>query len=114
MEEDELLVERKSWPVANREPSPEISPAMLALLKDLAPFLGDLHASKARSAAVILAKPAAARHPRYLRWRRRPGRGRNCVSFLSSRRAIIQELEELDRSAQEKLRLKDLVVFPAQ
>jgi DNA repair protein RecN (Recombination protein N) len=109
-EEDELLIEREILPNGKSRAFVGSRPATAALLKDLAPHLGDIHGQHDQQQ---LFSPAIQREmldtfagsgsavaetaELYERWRTRSA-----------------ELEELDRSAQEKLRLADLWSFQRQ
>jgi DNA repair protein RecN (Recombination protein N) len=107
MEEDELLVEREVLAGGKSRAFAGNRPATLALLKDLAPFLGDLHGQHDQQQ---LFSPSAQRDILDTF----AGAGDLAVetsSLFSQWRAATQELEELDRTAQEKLRLKDLWSF---
>jgi len=106
-EDGELLVEREIQSSGKSRALVGNHPATAALLRDLAPFLGDIHGQHdqqqlfspavqrdmldAFAGAEELAREVAAR---YRQWR----------SFST-------ELEELDRTSQEKLRLADLWAF---
>lgn len=106
-EENELLVEREILAGGKSRAFAGSRPATLALLKDLAPFLGDLHGqhdqqqlfSPSIQREILDAFAAAG----------------DLVSETASTfeqwRSATQELEELERTAQEKLRLKDLWTF---
>jgi DNA repair protein RecN (Recombination protein N) len=107
MEENELLLEREILAGGKSRAFAGSRPATLALLKDLAPHLGDLHGQHDQQQLFsgpaqreILdtfagAEPLAA----------------ETASLYTQWRAATEELEELDRTAQEKLRLKDLWSF---
>ncbi|HEY1757731.1 MAG TPA: DNA repair protein RecN [Bryobacteraceae bacterium] len=106
-EEGELLVEREIQSSGKSRALVGNRPATAALLRDLAPFLGDIHGQHdqqqlfsatvqrdmldAFAGAEELAREVAAR---YRQWH-----------------ALTTELEELDRTSQEKLRLADLWAF---
>jgi DNA repair protein RecN (Recombination protein N) len=106
-EDGELLVEREIQSSGKSRALVGNRPATAALLRDLAPFLGDIHGQHdqqqlfspavqremldAFAGAEELARDVAAR---YRLWR-----------------ALSSELEELDRTSQEKLRLADLWAF---
>jgi|SRR5579863_7447646 len=106
-EDGELLVEREIQSNGKSRALVGNRPATAALLRDLAPFLGDIHGQHdqqqlfspavqrdmldAFAGAEELAREVAAR---YRHWR-----------------AASAELEELDRGSQEKLRLADLWAF---
>ncbi len=106
-EDGELLVEREIQSSGKSRALVGNRPATAALLRDLAPFLGDIHGQHdqqqlfspavqrdmldAFAGAEELAREVAAR---YRQWR-----------------SLSAELEELDRTSQEKLRLADLWAF---
>jgi DNA repair protein RecN (Recombination protein N) len=106
-EDGELLVEREIQPNGKSRALVGNRPATVALLRDLAPFLGDIHGQHdqqqlfsptvqremldAFANVEELAHEVAAR---YQQWR-----------------GISAELEELDQTSQEKLRLADLWAF---
>ena len=107
MEENELLVEREILAGGKSRAFAGNRPATLALLKDLAPFLGDLHGQhdqqqlfSSSAQRDILDSFAGAEEL-----------ANETASLFAQWRAATQELEELDRTAQEKLRLKDLWSF---
>lgn len=104
VEDNELLVEREILANGKSRAFVASRPVTGALLRDLAPYLGDIHGQHDQQQ---LFKPEAQREmldsfagsdnaiaSLYLRWRR-----------------ATAEFEELDRNAQEKLRLADLWTF---
>src|SRR5580692_11536972 len=107
LEDHELLIEREILANGKSRAFVGNRPATAALLRDLAPFLGDIHGQHdqqqlfspavqrdmldAFAGAEELAREVAAR---YRHWR-----------------AASAELEELDHGSQEKLRLADLWAF---
>lgn len=107
LEEDELLVEREILAGGKSRAFAGNRPATLSLLKDLAPHLGDLHGqhdqqqlfSSAAQRDILDVFAGAA------------DQVAETASLFSAWRTATQELEELDRTAQEKLRLKDLWSF---
>ncbi|MBZ5605409.1 MAG: DNA repair protein RecN, partial [Acidobacteriia bacterium] len=105
IEDNELLVEREILATGKSRAFVGNRPATAALLKDLAPHLGDIHGQHDQqqlfSAAVqremldaFAGAPSGIVADLYTRWKQ-----------------VTSELEELDRSAQEKLRLTDLWSF---
>ncbi|MEP6962443.1 MAG: AAA family ATPase, partial [Acidobacteriota bacterium] len=106
-EDGELLIEREILPTGKSRAFAANRPATAALLRDLAPHLADIHgqhdqqqlfSSEIQCAMLdAFAKSDALLHPvadSYARWKQ-----------------TTAELEELDRTAQEKLRLADLWQF---
>jgi DNA repair protein RecN (Recombination protein N) len=107
IEENELLVEREILAGGKSRAFAGNRPATLALLKDLAPYLGDLHGQHDQQQ---LFSPEAQRDI----LDSFAGAGdfvAETGSLFAKWRAATQELEDLDRTAQEKLRLKDLWSF---
>jgi DNA repair protein RecN (Recombination protein N) len=104
-EENELLVEREILAGGKSRAFIGNRPATVALLKELAPHLGDIHGQHDQQQLFS------------------PGEQRDVLDAFASApvaeiaslferwRAANRELEELDRSAQEKLRLADLWSF---
>lgn len=107
LEDNELLVEREIQPSGKSRAFAGNRPATAALLRDLAPYLADIHGQHDQQQlfsseiqcqmldAFAKAEPLLARvSESFVRWKQ-----------------VTAELEELDRSAQEKLRLADLWQF---
>ncbi len=107
LEENELLVEREILAGGKSRAFVQNRPVTIALLKELAPYLGDLHGQhdqqqlfSASAQREILDGFAAAEElltetaDLFARWR-----------------TASNELEELDRGAQQKLREKDMWIF---
>jgi DNA repair protein RecN (Recombination protein N) len=107
-EENEILVEREILANGKSRAFVGNRPATVALLKELAPHLGDIHGQHDQQQ---LFSPAVQRD--FL-----DTFGSTPVTHIESVydgwRAANAELEELDRSAQEKLRLADLWSFQAK
>lgn len=107
LEDGELLIEREIQPNGKSRAFAGSRPATAALLRDLAPYLADIHGQHDQQqlfsseiqcqmldafakTGPLLARVAEA----FIRWKQ-----------------VTAELEELDRTAQEKLRLADLWQF---
>ena len=99
------------WPNGKSRAFAGNRPATAALLKDLAPQPGR-YPRPARSAAAVFGRGTARHAGRLRRSWRSGGRSRRRSSRAGARHS--QELEELDRTAQEKLRLSRPVDVPAQ
>ena len=106
-EDGELLVEREIQSSGKSRALVGNRPATAALLRDLAPFLGDIHGQHDQqqlfSPAVqrdMLDAFAGAEEP-----------AREVAARYRQWRSLSAELEELDRTSQEKLRLADLWAF---
>jgi DNA repair protein RecN (Recombination protein N) len=106
-EEGELLIEREIQSSGKSRALVGNRPATAALLRDLAPFLGDIHGQHDQQQ---LFSPAVQRDMLDAF----AGAG-DLVRTVSSRfkqwRALAAELEDLDKTSQEKLRLADLWAF---
>ena len=107
MEEGELLVEREILAGGKSRAFAGNRPATLALLKDLAPHLGDLHGQHDQQQLFS----SAAQRDILDAFAGAGDLVAETAALFSEWRAATQELEELDRTAQEKLRLKDLWSF---
>ncbi|MEY4940861.1 MAG: repair protein RecN [Verrucomicrobiota bacterium] len=107
LEDNELLVEREIQPNGKSRAFAGNRPATAALLRDLAPHLADIHGQHDQQQlfsseiqcqmldAFAKAEPLLARvSESFLRWKQ-----------------VSAELEDLDRTAQEKLRLADMWQF---
>jgi DNA repair protein RecN (Recombination protein N) len=107
IEDGELLVEREIQPGGKSRAFVSNRPATAALLRALAPFLADIHGQHDQQ---HLFSPAA--QCQMLDTFAAAGAlvGRVSGAFASWKRAAA-ELEELERSAQEKLRMADLWQF---
>jgi DNA repair protein RecN (Recombination protein N) len=106
-EDGELLVEREVQVNGKSRALVGNRPATAALLRDLAPFLGDIHGQHDQqqlfSAAVQREMLDAFAGSEEL--------ARDVATRYRQWRAASMELEELDRTSQEKLRLADLWAF---
>jgi DNA repair protein RecN (Recombination protein N) len=107
MEEGELLVEREILAGGKSRAFAGNRPATLALLKDLAPHLGDLHGQHDQQQLFS----SAAQRDILDVFAGAGDLSSETAALFGHWRAATQELEELDRTAQEKLRLKDLWSF---
>lgn len=107
LEDNELLVEREIQPSGKSRAFAGNRPATAALLRDLAPYLADIHGQQDQqqlfsSEIQCLMLDSFAKAEGLL--------ARVSESFVRWKQ-VTAELEELDRSAQEKLRLADLWQF---
>ncbi len=106
-EDGELLIEREILPNGKSRAFLCSRPVTASLLRDLAPFLGDIHGQHDQQslfspAAQLEILDAFGDHAAL----------REQVKDLYRRwRACVQEMEDLDRAEQEKLRLSDLWSF---
>ncbi|HEX3746298.1 MAG TPA: DNA repair protein RecN [Bryobacteraceae bacterium] len=107
IEEGELLVEREILAGGKSRAFVGSRPVAVSLLKDLAPYLGDIHGQHDQQLLFIadaqrdmLDAFAANREPLD-----------HAAALYRQWRAIAAELEELERTEQEKLRLLDLWSF---
>ncbi len=104
-EDGELLLEREISAEGKSRAFAGSRPATAALLRDLAPWLGDIHGQHDQQ---LLFSPAA----QLDLLDAFAGASRDAVAQLYDRwRAAARELEELERTEQEKLRLLDLWSF---
>ena len=107
IEDDELLIEREILAGGKSRAFVGSRPVAVSLLKDLAPHLGDIHGQHdqqllflADAQRDMLDSFAANREPL-----------ERAAALFQQWRATAAELEELERSEQEKLRLLDLWSF---
>ncbi|MFN3326051.1 MAG: DNA repair protein RecN [Bryobacteraceae bacterium] len=107
IEEDEILIEREILPGGKSRAFVANRPATASLLKEMAPWLGDIHGQHEQqrlfSAEAQLDLLDAFAGSRELVER--------TGGIYGQWRACARELEELERSEQEKLRLQDLWSF---
>lgn len=104
MEDGELLVEREILAGGKSRAFVNSRPVTVALLRDIAPHLGDIHGQHEQQ---MLFDPAS-----QLRMLDQfAAAGEPVAELHKSWRAIGREIEELERSEQEKLRLLDLWTF---
>ena len=108
VEDGELLIEREILASGKSRAFVGSRPVAVALLKDLAPLLGDIHGQHDQQ-LVVFERGAAGHAGRVCRQSRTAGRARR--GSISEWRAAAAELEELERNEQEKLRLLDLWSF---
>ena len=108
MEDGELLIEREVLAGGKSRAFLGNRPVTVALLREMAPFLGDIHGQHEQQQ---LFSPDAQLESagRIRRIGRRAGTKWRLVPSLE--RGPDSELEELDRSEQEKLRMADLWSF---
>jgi DNA repair protein RecN (Recombination protein N) len=107
IEEGELLVEREILASGKSRAFVGSRPVSVSLLKDLAPFLGDIHGQHDQQ---LLFSPEAQRDMLDAFAGNRELLDR-AAALYQEWRASAAELEELERSEQEKLRLLDLWSF---
>jgi DNA repair protein RecN (Recombination protein N) len=107
IEEGELLVEREILASGKSRAFVGSRPVSVALLKDLAPFLGDIHGQHDQQ---LLFSPEAQRDMLDVFAGNRELLER-AAALYQEWRASAAELEELERGEQEKLRLLDLWSF---
>ncbi len=107
IEEGELLVEREILANGKSRAFVASRPVAVSLLKDLAPFLGDIHGQHDQQ---LLFSPEAQRDMLDAFAGNRELLDR-AAALYQEWRASAAELEELERSEQEKLRLLDLWSF---
>src|SRR6266540_2949669 len=107
IEEGELLVEREILGSGKSRAFVGSRPVSVALLKDLAPFLGDIHGQHDQQ---LLFSPEAQRDMLDSFAGNREELDR-AAALYQEWRASAAELEELERNEQEKLRLLDLWSF---
>jgi DNA repair protein RecN (Recombination protein N) len=108
LEDDEVLVEREILAGGKSRAFVGSRPATAAFLKELAPFLGDIHGQHDQQQ---LFSPSVQRE---LLDAFASAPVDDIASLFGRWRAVNSELEELDRSAQEKLRLADLWSFQSK
>src|ERR1019366_4015468 len=104
IEDGELIVEREILGGGKSRAFVGSRPVSVALLKDLAPHLADIHGQHEQQ---LLFAPDAQRDMLDALARAGERLGRAAVAYREWR-AASAELEELERSEQEKLRLLDL------
>ncbi len=107
IEDNELLIEREILAGGKSRAFAGNRPATLALLKELAPFLGDLHGQHDQQ---LLFSPSAQREI-LDSFAGSPALVDDVAGIYARWRAASAELEDLDRTAQEKLRQLDLLRF---
>jgi len=107
LEENELLVEREILANGKSRAFAGNRPATAALLKDLAPFLGDIHGQHDQQQLFS----ATVQREMLDSFAGASGLVEQAASLYMRWRAAQSELEELDRSAAENLRLADLWSF---
>ena len=107
IEEGELLIEREILASGKSRAFVGSRPVAVAVLKDLAPFLGDIHGQHDQQ---LLFSPEAQRDMLDTFAAHRPLLDRAAALFHEFRDTAA-ELEELERNEQEKLRLLDLWSF---
>jgi DNA repair protein RecN (Recombination protein N) len=107
IEDGELLIEREILASGKSRAFVGSRPVAVALLKDLAPFLGDIHGQHDQQ---LLFSPEAQRDMLDTFAAHRPLLDRAAALFHEFR-ATAAGLEELERNEQEKLRLLDLWSF---
>ena len=107
VEENELLVEREILANGKSRAFVGNRPATAAFLKDLAPYLGDIHGQHDQQQ---LFAPSVQREMLDA-FAHQDALIDQVAALFRRWQAVNGELEELDRSAQEKLRLADLWTF---
>ena len=108
VEEGELLIEREILAGGKSRAFVGSRPVAVSLLKDLAPFLGDIHGQHDQQ---LLFSREAQRDMLDGFAGNRELLDRGGATSISEWRAAAAELEELERNEQEKLRLLDLWSF---
>ena len=108
IEDGEILIEREVLAGGKSRCFLGSRPVTAALLRELAPFLGDIHGQHEQQAAFL------GRERSVNCWTNSPAPA-NCAErvagFFHQWEQLRRELEDLDRSEQEKLRLADLWSF---
>jgi DNA repair protein RecN (Recombination protein N) len=106
-EEGELLIEREIQSSGKSRALVGNRPATAALLRDLAPFLGDIHGQHDQQQLFS----AAVQRDMLDAFAGAVELTRGVSSCYKQWRALAAELEDLDKTSQEKLRLADLWTF---
>ncbi len=106
-EDGELLIEREILANGKSRAFAGSRPVTAAVLRDLAPYLGDIHGQHDQQ---LLFSPAA-QLDMLDEFASHPGLTASTAQLYQRWRALTTEIEELDRNEQEKLRLADLWNF---
>jgi DNA repair protein RecN (Recombination protein N) len=107
LEENELLLEREILAGGKSRAFAQSRPVTMALLKELAPFLGDIHGQHDQQQ---LFSPSVQREI-LDGFAGADDLSAETAGLFGRWRSVTSELEDLDRTAQQKLREKDMWIF---